>query len=261
MMNSDIYQHYRAEEQPFIDQVYGWMQQVENRYTPYLSVFLTPRQAMIVEQIVSSNEELELSMFGGYEGAERNRACLYPPYYEPQLADYQVAPLKIVFPSKFSNITHGKILGTLIGAGIERERIGDIITDGEDWHVLVDENVKDYFKAHVTKIGNVGVRLEDISFEDLLTSSESWETITVIASSLRLDTLLSKVYNFSRQRAKDSVSSGLVKVNFVEMERSDIQIGVNDIVSLRKYGRFWIDSIDGVTKKDNYRLTVNVLKV
>lgn len=260
-MNAEIYQHYRPEEQPFIDQVFGWMQQVENRYTPYLSVFLTPRQAMIVEQLVGSNEELELTMFGGYEGAERTRACLYPPYYEPQQEDYQVAPLKIIFPTKFANISHGKILGTLIGSGIERERIGDIITDGEDWHVLVDENVKDYFKMHVTKIGNVGVRLEDISFGELLTSSESWETITVIASSLRLDTLLSNVYNFSRQRAKDSVSSGLVKVNFVEMERSDIQIGVNDIVSLRKYGRFWIDSIDGVTKKDNYRLTVNVLQV
>lgn len=261
MMNEEVYQHYRKEEQPFIDQVYGWMQQVENRYSPYLSVFLTPRQAMIVEQLIGDSETILLQLFGGYEGAERKRALLYPAYYEPNHDDYETFALQIIFPAKFANISHGKILGTLIGAGIDRERIGDIITDGDSWHVIVDFGVKEYFKQNVTKIGNVGVRLEDLDFADLLESSETWETRTVIASSLRLDTLLAKVYNFSRQRAKDSVSSGMVKVNFMEMDRSDVTIGENDIVSLRKSGRFWIESIDGTTKKDNYRLTVNVLQV
>lgn len=260
-MNEEVYQHYRKEEQTFIDQVFGWMQQVENRYSPYLSVFLTPREAMIVTRLVGNSETILLQLFGGYEGAERKRALLYPAYYEPQNEDYETAALEIIFPVKFANISHGKILGTLISTGIERERIGDIISDGEKWQAIVDENVKDYFKINVTKIGNVGVRLDDITFEELLESREDWEIKTVIASSLRLDTLLAKVYNFSRQRAKDSVASGMVKVNFIEMDRSDVTIGENDIVSLRRSGRFWIDSIDGTTKKDNYRLSIKVLKV
>ena len=94
----------------------------------------------------------------------------------------------------------------------------------------------------------------------MLKSNEQWKTETIIASSLRLDTLLSKVYNFSRQRAKTAIQSGLVKINFVEMERPDVIVGVNDIVSLRKFGRFWIESVDGTTKKDNYRLTINILE-
>ena len=81
----------------------------------------------------------------------------------------------------------------------------------------------------------------------------------MISSSLRLDAMLSNVYNFSRQRAKDQINEGNVKMNFMAMTRSDAEVKINDIVSLRKYGRFWIQSIDGVTKKDNYRLTVNVL--
>ena len=251
-MNEEVYQHYRKSEQAFIDQVYGWMQQVENRYAPYLSTFLTPREAMIVTSLLGSSENIQLQFFGGYAGAERNRALLYPAYFEPQGEDFEMAAIKIVFPAKFANISHGKILGTLISTGIDRERIGDIITDGEEWHAIVDATIKDYFKLHVTRIGNVGVRLEEIPFTELLESSESWESRTVIASSLRLDTLLAKVYNFSRQRAKDSVSSGMVKVNFMEMDRSDVTIGENDIVSLRKSGRFWINSIDGTTKKDNY---------
>lgn len=258
-MNQDVYQHYGKEEKGFIDQVFGWMQQVENRYTPHLSGFLTPREAMIVENLVASNDNLSVYFDGGYPDAERKRALIVPPYYEYQQEDFDLTLFNIKFPVKFANISHGKILGTLISTGIERERIGDIITDGESWHCIVDSTIKNYFGTNVKKISNVGVSLEEIDFENILTSAEIWNTITVISSSLRLDALLSKVYNISRQRAKDHVSGGDVKMNFVEMQRGDIEVKLNDIVSLRKFGRFWVQSVDGVTKKDNYRLTVNVL--
>lgn len=258
-MNQDIYQHYGKEEQSFIDQVFGWMQIVENRYSAYLTPFLTPREALIVKQLVANNESLAVYFRGGYEKAERKRALIVPPYHELQEDDFNLSLLNIKFPVKFANISHGKILGTLIGSGIDRERIGDIITDGEAWHVIVDETIKLYLISNVTKIGNVGVHLEEIEWEQILESNEAWETITVISSSLRLDAMLSNVYNFSRQRAKDQINEGNVKMNFMAMTRSDAEMEINDIVSLRKYGRFWIQSIDGVTKKDNYRLTVNVL--
>ncbi|AXY25967.1 RNA-binding protein [Suicoccus acidiformans] len=259
-MNTDIYQHYRSDEGVFIDLVFDWMQQVSNRYAPYTTVFLTPREAMIVDQLVRSSEELTASFSGGYVGAERQRAVIFPPYYEPGAQDYQLAYYNINFPTKFGELTHGRILGTLLSTGIDRERIGDIITDGESWHIIVDDSIGAYLQQNVRKIANVGVQLEEISAEALLESNETWEQRTVIASSLRLDTLLSNVYNFSRQRAKDAVSSGLVKVNFAEVDRPDIEIGVSDIVSLRKFGRFWIEEVEGVTKKDNYRLNVSVLE-
>ncbi|MBG9981808.1 RNA-binding protein [Aerococcaceae bacterium DSM 111020] len=260
MSVENIYQHYRVEEQPFIDEVFGWLQQAENTYAPYLSNFLTPREAMIVKQLVGNNDELRVLLFGGYEGAERQRAFIYFSYYEPQQSDFEVAAFNINYPTKFGELTHGRILGTLMSTGVDRNRVGDIISDGERWHIIVDEKMQDYFQQQITKIANVGVKLEPIDYEQLLESNEQWSSETVIAASLRLDTLLSNVYNFSRQRAKNAIQSGLVKVNFVEMERPDVIVGVNDIVSLRKFGRFWIDSVDGTTKKDNYRLTVNILE-
>lgn len=258
-MNEDIYQHYRPEEKNFIDMVFGWMQQVDSTYAPYISVFLTPREQLIVKQIVQASDEIQFSFNGGYEGAERQQAVIYPPYYEENEDDFNIVALNIKFPMKFGELTHGRILGTFLSSGIDRGRIGDIITDGEQWHAVVDSSISDFLIEQVTKIANVGVQLEVIPMNDLLISEEQWQEQLVIASSLRLDTLLSKVYNFSRQRAKTSVSSGLVKVNFVPMERPDVEIGVNDIVSLRKFGRFWINNIEGTTKKDNYRLNVRVL--
>ena len=57
-MSDDIYQHYRPEEQPFIDKVFGWIDQVDLTYAPYTTVFLTPREKMIVEQLVASRDEM-----------------------------------------------------------------------------------------------------------------------------------------------------------------------------------------------------------
>lgn len=256
-----IYQHYSKEERPFIDQVSGWMQQVENRYSPVLTGFLTPREAMIVDQLVNTNEDLLVVFQGGYENSERKRALIMPTYYEVSESDFDLVLFNVKFPAKFAEITHGRILGTLLSTGISRDRIGDIISDGNNWHLIVDATIHNFLQINVKKIGNVGVQLEEIEFEDILTSQEKWETVTVISSSLRLDALLSKVYQISRQRAKDSVAAGLVKMNFVEMTRADAEVRLNDIVSLRKSGRFWIKSIDGMTKKDNYRLSVQVLIV
>lgn len=49
-MIENVYQHFRKEEQSFIDTVIGWIRNVEDQYTPYLTNFLDPRQLHIVKQ-------------------------------------------------------------------------------------------------------------------------------------------------------------------------------------------------------------------
>ncbi|MCR8969153.1 RNA-binding protein [Facklamia sp. 7083-14-GEN3] len=260
-MKESIYQHYRKEEKSFVDQVYDWIDQVDRLYTPVLTSFLTPREATILQDIVNGRDEMNYYLDGGYEDSERKRALIYPNYYVLDLADLELGFLEISYPTKFADLSHGKILGTILSTGIERGRVGDIITDGNAWHVIVDLKMQTYLMDEVKKIANVGVHLNPIQRENLLHSIDEWEETTVIVSSLRLDSLIGKVYNISRQRAKDAVQAGLVKINFTEVDRSDTLVGVSDIVSLRRYGRFRIQSVDGKTKKDNFRLSIDLLKV
>ena len=51
-MNVNVYQHFRKEEHPFVDFVYGSLEQVDSQYSPYLTDFLDPRQQFILETIV-----------------------------------------------------------------------------------------------------------------------------------------------------------------------------------------------------------------
>ena len=260
-MKEGIYQHYRKEEQAFIDYVLEQMAYAASRYCPVTSYFVTPREALIAQQLANGQDEVQLACQGGLPGAERQRLVFYPQYYDLETSDFQIQALKIHFPQKFANIRHGSILGSLLGAGLERNRIGDIITDGQDCQVLVDAKIAPYVCQNVTKMGNVGVRLENIEPEQVLTPQVLWEDQTVITTSLRLDTMLSKVYNFSRQRAKEAVLGGLVKVNYLEINRPDFELEAGDFVSLRKFGRFQIDAEEGLTRKDNIRLKVKVLVV
>ena len=77
-MNANVYQHFRQEERPFIDGVADWIEQVQMQYAPYLTDFLDPRQAYIVETMIRQETELKFQFQGGYQAAERVRCLIYP---------------------------------------------------------------------------------------------------------------------------------------------------------------------------------------
>lgn len=80
----NIYQHFRDDEQTFIDQVLDWVGQVEDYYSPYLTPFLNPREYFIIQSIVGQYDELELSSYGGHEDAEQLRVFIHPPISNQQ---------------------------------------------------------------------------------------------------------------------------------------------------------------------------------
>lgn len=255
-MTKGIYQHYRLEEHTFIDQVLGWCLQVQERYSSFVSNFLTPRQQMIVQQLVSRYEDLSVDFFGGHLQAERQKAIIYPDYFVPDQMDYHIVVMAVDYPQKFNQLAHPQILGTLLSLGIERERLGDIITDGTHWQFFMDEPLSDYVAQQIDKIGGMGVTLRTISFDKIITPEFNWLEETIIVTSLRLDVLISSVYNLSRQQAKVLIDRGDVKLNFMTIDRINEEVDINDMISVRRKGRFKIQSLDGVTRKDNLRVTI-----
>lgn len=258
-MQENVYQHFRKEEQPFIDSVTDWVAQVEMQYAPYLTNFLDPRQQFILESIVGQSPDIELHFFGGYEAAERKRAFIAPSYFEPKQEDYEIGLCEIRYPIRFSTLSHGKILGTLMSAGIERDRFGDIISDGERWQFFVDIQLTDFVQSHIERIGKAKVTLEEKGYTDILVPKDSWTMQNDTVSSMRLDTLVSAVFNLSRQRAKEAIQAQKVKVNWTVMDQPDYELGILDVVSVRKRGRFQIKNILGMSKKGKFKLELGVL--
>ena len=256
----DIYQHFRPEEKDFIDQVLDWAEQVREQYAPKLTYFLNPREMEIIQMLIGKGGDVLVSFFGGADHAERKRAFLYPEYYTPEEEDYEIAFYQLSYPSKFTAIDHRQVLGTLMSLGVKRELYGDIWIEGDTVQFAVDKTISAYMEANLTKVGNVGVKCEPISSNDIIEVKECWRELMITSSSLRLDNIVSNAASISRQKSQMLIGQGRVKVNHRQIEASSYELKQGDVISVRGTGRMKVLAIEGKTKKDKWKIAIGLQK-
>jgi len=258
-LDENVLQHFRPDEAPLIDAIGGWIQQVQDEYRPVLTHFLNPRQVYIASTL-ARRADMHVRFSGGHEHAEMQRALFYPDYYEPEPKDFELTVLRVDYPVKFATLHHSQILGTLLGSGIEREILGDILTDGLNWQVITENSMADYLLGQVDHIGRVKARLQVESWNNLLVPMNEWEAEGATLSSLRLDNIVGTGFHLSRHRAKELIEGGKVRLNWAETLKPDFELDVADSVSVRGFGRIRLDEVGGRTKKEKIRVTLAVLQ-
>ncbi|MFD2656280.1 RNA-binding protein [Gracilibacillus thailandensis] len=255
----DLYQHFRQEEYPFIDQVLSWRDEVTTRYQRKVIDFLHPREQKIFEMIIGNDEDLQLAFFGGWESAERRRAILAPFYEEINEASFEVELLQATFPQKFVSIEHRDVLGAFLSAGIKRKKLGDIVIHDDTIQILVASDITTYLITNVTSIKKAGVTFERVPMTERLPSQDAWQSRIATCASLRLDVIIKEIYQMSRQQALNLIKKGLVKVNFQTIDQPSFMLEEEDLISIRGKGRSRITELQGRTKKDKIRITFEKL--
>ena len=101
-----------------------------------------------------------------------------------------------------------------------------------------------------TKLVKLLFCLEERDYTQILIPKDGWREERTTMSSLRLDSVISAVFNISRRRSKQLIESGKVKVNWTETTRPDFALDLLDIVSIRGFGRLQIQELEGKTKKE-----------
>ena len=254
-----IFQHFRKDEQPFIEKVNSWVKEVEDTYAPKLTEFLDPRQRFITESIVG-NSDLVLMAEGGFPDAERQRMLIYPDYYTPSKEEFQISIYEVNYPQKFVTIKHSQLLGSLMSVGIERSRFGDIQLTEEAVQFAVAEEVSEYIHVNFTQVGKVKVAVTPVlNEEEDIVVEEEWTEEMHIVSSLRLDTVVAALTNSSRAKASSLIKGEKVKVNWAMIDKQDFEVEEYDVLSIRGSGRFRIMSIEGRTKKDKIRVIIGAM--
>ncbi|KRN29368.1 hypothetical protein IV38_GL000252 [Lactobacillus selangorensis] len=259
-MDENVYQHFRKEERAFIDQVGNWLEQARGEYRPILTPFLDPRQAYILQELVGTGGEIEVHLWGGYPHAERRRGILAPDYFDPQEDDYGIRLFQIRYPQKFATLQHSQVLGTLTNQGIDYDRFGDIISDGQNWQFFVEAEISDFLAVDLQRIGKVTVHLEPVALQDHLLPTDDWAQETELVASLRLDNVVATTYHISRSHTKQMIEAGLVRLNWAVCERPDALVADWDVISVRGYGRIRLEAILGQTRKDKIRLSLRVIR-
>ena len=185
---------------------------------------------------------------------------MYPDYFKPEIADFEIALLTISYPSKFEQLSHAKILGTIINRlGIDRKLFGDILVDEKRAQIFVNRDFIPLFQDGIKKIGRLPVSLEESPLIDRINSEINYKEQEILISSFRLDALLSSALKLSRKQASQLIEKKSVQVNYHLVEKSDYQVAVGDLISVRKFGRLTVIKNNGQTKKDKIKLTVQLL--
>ncbi|WP_226578544.1 RNA-binding protein [Halobacillus litoralis] len=250
----DIYQHFRKEERPFIDQVLSWREDVTFKYQRKLSDFLNPREQMIVNAVMGNTSDLVYGMEGGAETSERKRAIIAPEYEMIEKDDYQITLLEASYPDKFVTLEHRDVLGAFMSLGIRREKVGDLVVQDGTIQMTVASEISDYIKMNLTGIKKSTIDFQEKPLTDLMESREKWITRETTVSSLRLDVIVKEIYGMSRKKASMFIEGGHVKVNFRTVEDTSFSLEPGDLISLRGKGRSRLDEVTGQTKKEKYKI-------
>ncbi|WP_257350172.1 RNA-binding protein [Pseudalkalibacillus decolorationis] len=256
-----LYEHFRQEEQPFVDQVLEWKRLALDQYSVKVTDFLDPRERYILESLVGKSNDIHFKFWEGYNEIERTRGLLYPSYFEPVNEDFNVQCFQLEYPHKFVSVQHPDVLGALMNLGIKREKFGDIIVNDKTVQLVVAKEISDYVEMNFTSVGKANVYLQKINHSELQEPlSDSWDEGYGTVSSLRIDAVLAEAFRLSRSKVVPYIKGKKVKLNWKLIEQTSSEVQQGDTISIRGLGRLKLLQIDGQTKKGKWKITVGIKK-
>uniref|UniRef100_A0ACD5VT83 Uncharacterized protein n=1 Tax=Avena sativa TaxID=4498 RepID=A0ACD5VT83_AVESA len=199
--------------------------------------FLTPpiiKEAMLA---IEKLADIKAVAQGGYPQAERCRISVGHPDSMRSNPDV-VAALSISGNFRLEPCSHGDFLGAILGAGITREKVGDILLQGERGaQVLVDPELVDYLTSTLEKVGKVGISCTQIPLLAIEYEPPRTKSFKTVESSLRVDAVASAGFKISRTKLGSMMSSGDVRVNWSLVTKSGATLKAGDVVSVSGMGR------------------------
>lgn len=253
---SSFYPHFGKDERPTVDRLVGLFNNLLFSQDEILTDFLDPGERDILKTIVGNSAFIQ--EFGGYPAAEKKRVFLSLEWKNLRPEDYQVQLFTIEYPKRFNSLSHSSILGTLANSGIETSTFGDIINDDNgNWQFFGKRELNDFFTEQIERIGRSKVRIKPVDLKDLLEVEDDSVERTEIVASLRIDAILAGLSKNSRTQIKKTIEAQEVKLNWHEITNSNIMVKVDDVISLRHFGRMQIISI-ATTKKGKYKVVLKL---
>lgn len=245
-----------------LDDLCGVAMQGQLASTPFLS----PCELHFSEKYLATRGNASSFIsWGGYGGAERKRLFILPDYIETPIEytslieygyDDSIAAIEVK-GSGYKALSHRDFLGSVLGLGLERSVIGDIIVfDGQKPSAVIfcDRAVLSFICENLLKVGSDNVKTSEVLASGIKIPEKKFLHLNDTVASGRLDGVVAALLSLSRDRAKELVTDGAVELDFEVCERPDKEVPSASIITVRGYGKFRINSLCDKTKKGRLRL-------
>ena len=229
------------------------------RYTDFLDI---SEQAVFL----SMQRELETKsrlLYGGHKDPDRSAAVFLPDYMEGALELYdagdmagageamgvvsliEARPLNDRFSDELS---HRDFLGAIMNLGIERSKVGDILTDGSRAFIFVISDIADYLAEELRRVKHTSVSCQRVGLSCCdIEPAFSEERINV--ASERADAVVAAVFRLSRDLASRLIGNGNVFSDGMELKKASAELRDGARISVRGYGKFIYRGMENVTRK------------
>ena len=245
-----------VEERQFIKQIQNALYLSDAKYRESFTDFYNKEWMQSVYKKYLGDTLAEgLVYFGGYEGAERQILGCAP--FELCDEDFPLCCLKIVVKTGIGKaLSHRDYLGALLGLGIERDKMGDIIVKSFGAYVMVSKVLSDYIEVSLTSIGRYqNIEITAIPFSEVEVQPPQTKRIETTVASLRVDATIAAGLHLSRSMVLKLIEAGKVKCNGMETNRC-VNLKEGDHITVRGYGKFKLTKVNGMTKKDRIHVVI-----
>lgn len=223
---------------------------------PGVTDFYDPYHTALVVSALKTEHGLACRSDGGYTGSERKRVVICPDYMDPEDAGNGLAFLSIKGRFQKTRPGHRDFLGSMLGLGLKREKIGDILVNAEGAHVVVTVGVAPYIRAHLSMVGRWEVMVDEIGPDELQVPEEKIKTVNTTVPSMRLDVVAAAGFGVSRSKMADYIKAEKVSLNWQVKNSASRAVKEGDVISIRGRGRVEVEEIKGTSKSGRLFLTL-----
>lgn len=238
------------EERVVLARVLDQMERTASRSIPCATQFLSPAQRAAAEPLLAASGHPRCLFHGGYEGAERTVCVFLPDWQEPEDWDEseELAAIEAAFPPN-ADLTHRDILGGLMGIGLTREKVGDILVLEEKAQIVALKEAAPIILSQFDQAGRARLKLREIPLSGLSPAPVQVRLVKDTVAALRLDAVVSSGFSIARGKAADLISGGRVSVNHRECVKSDKPVAEGDILTCRGLGKCVLKTVGGQSRK------------
>lgn len=236
-----------AEDRLLLSKAYDAIELSERTGCPRFLGFLNEHETAYLRANISQKRDVRF--YGGYPEAVRLMMGVNAGEH-----DFPITALEFSYRREF-DLRHRDFLGSLMGLGLRRDAVGDILCEKGRAVVFVCDDVADFILSQIEKIGRVGVRIGYADSGDLPVPDDV-EELCFTLSSLRLDAFVAAAANLSREKAARLIRSELVMIDHVVVTDVSAVLHEGAAVVIRKHGKYVLSENLGFSRKGKIRVAV-----
>ncbi len=239
------------EERVVLARALDQLDRAGRRSIPCATQFLSPAQRAALEPLLAASGHPRHLFHGGFEGAERTICVFLPDWQDPE--DWEpsdeLAAIQCAYPPTGADLTHRDLLGGLMGIGLTRERVGDILAGETAAQIVCLRDAAPIILSQFDQAGRYRLKLKEISLAELAPAPAQVKLVHDTVAALRLDAVLASGFSLARGKAADAVTGGRVSLNHRECVKPDKAVEAGDVITCRGMGKCVLKSVGGQSRK------------